>query len=470
MTKSKRFPEDIEKLDEFLFQVYGYGIYECCECVADQIRSIHPRYTCSLDKLSPDLRLRHRAQVIEAKKTIKRLEKPKNNLIDAVFDYYKLYWSLPKKAFDRNSDEYNDWVEFILDGLSLRQAFRYIDSVREGLSNDLKTSLRDEIWRTRGGQVKLVYKVACIFALVFRNNKGPDWDCILYQLQWFYKNLEGTDYQKELALPTEEPKELKKRIKNEYYKIMCNKKRSLDIETQRNKFFSPKTALYPDRGIKFEVPDHCRTLYLDTMKRLISRWEKDKKINRFRNQDRIEFGRSNIKVLPPNDCRPLVRFPDIFEGSSSKPGASIRDVLTLEEAAASLGMSSSDLLEKSGKGLIPHIPPNHRQVIILDFPNKRLTPFQEKCKKEQMELLELDGMITFSRRQLMEWKKAPMEEKAKRAIKKSLDKKSGHAGKPKFTIRLSEKDVLGLKEYLELGDAGRLEYTHKRERWLRENN
>lgn len=70
----------------------------------------------------------------------------------------------------------------------------------------------------------------------------------------------------------------------------------------------------------------------------------------------------------------------------------------------------------------------------------------------------------------MEWKKAPMEEKAKRAIKKSLDKKSGHAGKPKFTIRLSEKDVLGLKEYLELGDAGRLEYTHKRERWLRENN
>jgi len=449
MTMKKRCPEDpedIEKLDEFLFQSYGYGIYECCLWVAEEIISICPGYVGSLDRLSPNLRLAPKKQIIEAKKTINRLEKAKANLIDAVFDYYKLYWRLPKKAFDRNSDEYNDWVQFILDGLNLRQAFSYIDSVKDDLNNDLKTSLRDKIWRTCGGQVKPVYKIACIFALVFINDKGPDWKFIFHLLQWFYKNLNGTDYQKEFALPEEEPK---KRLKKEFYKIMSNEKRRKDIESRKDACSLPETASHPEINVRFEVPDNYRTLYLDTMKKAILRMEREKKINHFRNQNRIEFKKSRIKILPPNDCLPLVKFPDIIEGSSRKAGAIFRDVLRLEEAAAFLGVSSSDLLEKCEKEFIPYIPPNHRQIMIFDYPNKPLNPIQEKHKKEQTELIDLDGMVTFSRRQLMEWKRGPIKKEPRKAGKIFIDKKPRPKEEP-IVIELTEEDVRALKEYFDL--------------------
>jgi hypothetical protein len=476
MTMRKRYPEDIEKLDEFLFQNYGYGIYECCSCAAGEIVRVHPVYEKGqervprpgmppLPSLSPDLKLTPREQTILAKKNINRLERAKLNLIDAVFDYYKCYWRLPKEAFDRNSDEYNNWVQFILDGLNLHQVFKYMDSLSEGLNHDLKTSLKDEVWRARGGKIKLVYKIGCIFALAFRN----DWPLVFHLLQWFYKNLSDTDYQEELALPPKE--EGIKRLRIEFSKIMSNKKRSMSIESRRNGYFPPETASHPERYIRFEVPDNCKALFLDTMKKLDShRRERDKKINLSFGGDRIEFQKSYIRILPHNDCLPLIKFPDIVEGSSRKVGAILHDVLRLEEAATFLGVSSSDLLEQCEKGLVPHMPPNHRQIMIYDFPGKPLSPIQEKYKKEQTELLKLDGTITFSRRRLMEWRRGPLKEKTTTVAKKPLGKKTAHAEESESTINFTERDVLNLKESVELEEQDGLDYAHKREQWLREND
>jgi len=143
--------------------------------------------------------------------------------------------------------------------------------------------------------------------------------------------------------------------------------------------------------------------------------------------------------LPPNASDSLIKF--------AENDITFRDVLNIKEAASCLGESPSSLLEKCEKKLIPYRPPNDR--VVPNFLNGPLTSIQEKIKKEALGLLELKKMITFSRRELMGWKRGPIKKKPRKAGKLFIDKKPRPKEEP-IVIKLTEEDMRALKKYFDL--------------------
>jgi hypothetical protein len=86
---------------------------------------------------------------------------------------------------------------------------------------------------------KPVYKIASIWALVMKDKKGkPDWDTIIALLRWFYNRLDGATYQKLIALPK---RNARKKLENEFNKIMSNNEKKRELEMLRDFYFPPKS-------------------------------------------------------------------------------------------------------------------------------------------------------------------------------------------------------------------------------------
>jgi hypothetical protein len=414
MEVKKRYPEKIEGWDRFLFENYGCGIYEPCYCVAKEIILLSKQKE-------------HKRQIRETEKYISKLKKQKEEKIEEGLGYHKTFWRLKKEVSDSNSDVRKDFIEFMVEWSGLQPHFKYLNSLIDSLQWDLK-DLKDRVWEKRGRQVKTINKIACIFAEVIKNG-GPDWGCIAEFLQWFFKSLENTNYQKIFDFGEQGD------LRNEFYVIMGNEERRKAIENLADSYFLfsiGKSRWEPN--VRIEFPKNYRQFFPADWS---PAWEKRRS---FFYPERIVFGKNHIRLLPPNDSDSLIKF--------TENDVTFRDVLNFKEAASFLGESPSSLLEKCKKKLIPYRPPNDRGIVMPNFLNEPLTSIQEKYKKEALELLELEKMITFSRRELMEWKRGPIKKKPRKAGKIFIDKKPRPKEEP-IVIELTEEDVRGLKKYFE---------------------
>lgn len=306
------YPDEINDWDDFLFRNYNYGIYEFSYCLAKEIAKSDHRYEYPASELPPIFRDGRREEIEKSRKAVKDLQKLRIFVIDILSRVHGL-------LTDENPTR-EQLKEFVINQGRVRQFIAYIDE----WMRDFKEKYEDRTWRRKGRAVETKYKIACIFAEVI-TKRTPDWGCLDELLWWFYDNLEGTVYYKDILQPNDEWLN-KKKLKTEYYVIMDNNERRRSIERMRAIYF-PSYGVSPYGGFSGGI--------------------------------RINFGKKYINFSACTGIgkkKTLIKFPNLV---------TFKDRLNLKEAAILLGMPVPRLREMIKKGYLPYWLPQEKTPITL---------------------------------------------------------------------------------------------------------
>jgi len=228
-------PKTIESWNSFLWDRFGYGLYEFSYTLADTIVNKNSKYGLPLQTKLPKILLMNRNEYLRDE--IKMMENLKSYIIRRLFDYLKStgWWDGIKEPSEKIIDD-------IIEIFELLPFFKHLDKEIEGLKEHIQGKGRPQEIRNL---------IVSIWAEVMKDKEKAYWPIIEGLLLWFYHRLKKTRYCEILGSDSISKTDFDRvYLRNAYYRIKRDEQKSEYLNFLRNKYF-PQPREYPWIYIEF---------------------------------------------------------------------------------------------------------------------------------------------------------------------------------------------------------------------------